>query len=86
MTTTKSVDVEPRDCGSFITLTPTTGAALAWLQENCPESTWLGESLVCERRYVADLVDGLRAAGFHVIDPTCAHDEISDFDNEDARR
>ncbi len=56
--------VATRD-GGFAILEPLTAQASNWLQANVGEdATWLGESLVIEMRYFADLADAIIAAGF----------------------
>lgn len=56
--------VATRD-GGFAILEPLTPHAANWLQANVgDEATWMGESLVIEMRYFADLADAIVAAGF----------------------
>jgi hypothetical protein len=56
--------VATRD-GGFAILEPPTPQASKWLQANVGDDvTWLGESLVIEMRYFADLADAIIAAGF----------------------
>ncbi len=56
--------VATRD-GGFAIFEPLTPQASAWLQANVGgDATWLGESLIIEKRYFADLADAIIAAGF----------------------
>lgn len=60
-------DITVRNEGSIFLLTPRTTDATEFLEVNT-DGQWFGASLVVEHRYVADLVTGLRDAGFTVGD------------------
>jgi hypothetical protein len=47
-------------------LSPQTSEALLHLQEHTGESSWLGDSLAVEHRYVCDIVSALQREGFTV--------------------
>lgn len=52
---------------SFWTVLAVTRRARRWLSENVTgETTWLGDSLFVEPRYIGDLVAGMREAGLDV--------------------
>ncbi len=50
---------------SLVLVRPLTGACNEWLDDNVvnPETQWFGGALVCEPRYVADLVAGMEGDG-----------------------
>jgi hypothetical protein len=53
---------------SIYLLTPHTSAAHAWLAENVQAESYqfIGTSLAVEHRYIAEIVEGIRAAGMAV--------------------
>lgn len=53
---------------SLVLVRPLTEAAQVWLDENVanPETQWFGGALVCEPRYVDDLVAGIEGDGLVV--------------------
>ena len=53
---------------SIYLLTPHTPVARAWLGENVQAESdqFIGTSLAVEHRYIADIVEGIRAAGMEV--------------------
>jgi hypothetical protein len=53
---------------SIYLLTPHTPAARAWLDENVQAESYqfIGTSLAVEHRYIAEIVEGIRAAGMDV--------------------
>jgi hypothetical protein len=53
---------------SIYLLTPHTNAARAWLGENVQAESYqiIGTSLAVEHRYIAEIVQGIRAAGMEV--------------------
>ena len=57
--------VEGRNGDTVLLVRALTDSALAWLEEHT-DGQWLGNGLAVEHRYVADLVEGLRDAGFVV--------------------
>lgn len=60
-------DVTVDDEGSIVLVTPRSAAAREWLAAYLPDdATWFGGAVVVEPRYVADIVDGMRAAGLRV--------------------
>lgn len=51
------------DMESVVLLAPLTESARGWLQRSVtPDAQWWGGALVCERRYVAPLVEGVERA------------------------
>jgi hypothetical protein len=53
--------------GTIFILIPQTTRASAWLDAHIPaEAQWFGTGVVVEHRYIADIVDGIRAAGLTV--------------------
>ena len=66
--TAKQADVIVGGGGSIYTLTPLSDEAKAWIDENVESEgyQWLGSSLCVEHRYVADVVEGMQAAGLIV--------------------
>ena len=62
-------DICVEDYGSVVLLRPATAAGRAWLEANCNRSGYQpfgGGTLLCEPRYVADIVNGAREAGLEV--------------------
>lgn len=59
-------DVTILDHGSIVLLRPETPAALAWVAAHIGEDNayqpWF-PTVLCERRYVADILEGMTAAG-----------------------
>ena len=51
-------NVAVQHLGSLVTIQPLTASADAWLRENT-DGLWWGDSLVCEPRYVNDILEGL---------------------------
>lgn len=53
---------------SLVLVRPLTPEANAWLDENVanPDTQWFGGALVCEPRYVSDLVAGIEGDGLTV--------------------
>lgn len=63
----KNPDFKLSGGGSMFLLRPLTDAAKAWLEENIAgETSWLGDSLGVESRYIANLVDGIQNDGLTV--------------------
>jgi hypothetical protein len=55
--------------GSIVLVRPATTAGREWLEANCDRSgfqPFTGGTLLCEPRYVADIVAGAREAGLEV--------------------
>ena len=54
--------------GTIYTVTPRTKQGEHWLSDNVASEPWqwLGGALCVEHRYIADLVDGMRADGLTV--------------------
>ncbi len=51
--------------GSVYLLRPTSPLGAAWIDEHIsPDATWFGGALVVEHRFVEDLLEGARDAGF----------------------
>jgi hypothetical protein len=59
-------DVNVTNHGSLLLFALLTNAAKDWVEENVAEPQWFGYHLVCEHRYAADLVAGMRADGLEV--------------------
>ena len=62
-------DIFVTDHGSIVLLRPATPAAREWLETHCDLSGYQpfgGGTLLCEPRYVADIVAGAREAGLEV--------------------
>lgn len=79
----ENVDYKLYDSGSIITVQPMHTGADAFLRDVISEeSTWFGTALAVEPRYISDLVNGLRKAGYIVddVDYPC---EEEDFDFDD---
>jgi hypothetical protein len=60
-----AADARVEDHGTVHLVRPLSEAALDWLEEHTG-GAWFGGALVVEHRYVADLVAGMRDAGFVV--------------------
>ncbi len=63
------VDIRVENHGSIYLLRPQTPAGREWLEKNCDQSGYqpfTGGTLLCEPRYVADIVNGAREAGLEV--------------------
>ena len=60
-----SPDILVENHGSIFLLRPTSSVGQAWLQENVigEESQIFGDAVVCEPRYVMDIVLGARGDG-----------------------
>jgi hypothetical protein len=66
---TDTPDILVENHGSIVLLRPATAAGRAWLEANCDRSGYqpfTGGTLLCEPRYVADIVAGARDAGLEV--------------------
>jgi hypothetical protein len=63
-----SADILIRDEGSLVLLVPTTAVARDWLVEHVSRDGYqpLRPTIVCERRYVLDIVEGLEGDGLTV--------------------
>jgi hypothetical protein len=61
-------DILVENHGSIFLLRPVSFAAQSWLQENVigEETQMFGNAVVCEPRYVTDIVFGARAEGLLV--------------------
>jgi hypothetical protein len=62
-------DIRVENYGSIVLLRPATAAGREWLEANCDENDYQpfgGGTLLCEPRYVADIVAGAREAGLEV--------------------
>ena len=60
-------DVVVRNEGSLVLLELASEHAREWVEENVqPDAMWWAGCLVCEPRYVADLVAGMEASGLRV--------------------
>ena len=62
-------DATIMDGGSVVLIEPQTDAARAWVEENIGQDNgyqpyW--PTVTCERRYVADILDGMVADGLEV--------------------
>ena len=67
--TTDRPDIRVENYGSIVLLRPATTAGRAWLEANCDRSGYQpfsGGTLLCEPRYVANIVAGAREAGLEV--------------------
>lgn len=65
----ETLDICVEDYGSVVLLRPATATGRAWLEANCNRSGYQpfgGGTLLCEPRYVADIVAGAREAGLEV--------------------
>jgi hypothetical protein len=62
-------DILVANCGSVFLLRPVSPVGQAWLQENVirDETQRFGDAVVCEPRYVADIVFGARGEGLLVV-------------------
>ena len=62
---TAAPDVITDNFGSIVGITPMTPAAREWIDENCQteEWQWLGLTLNVDRRYAADILEGMQEAG-----------------------
>ena len=68
MTVSRS-DILVENHGRIILLRPATSAGREWLEANCDPSsyqTFGGGTLLCEPRYVRDIIAGVREAGLEV--------------------
>jgi hypothetical protein len=68
MTVSRS-DILVENHGSIILLRPATTAGRAWLEANCDRSGYQpfdGGTLLCEPRYVSDILVAAREAGLEV--------------------
>lgn len=63
-------DVRYGSYGSIVMVTPITDPALDWVDENLELESWqwMGASFSCEARMLADLVEGMQAAGLFVAE------------------
>jgi hypothetical protein len=67
MRSPKDRDIIIVDHGSIVLLDARTTAARDWLLDHTPEGTqWFGGAVVCEPRYVADIVNGAADDGLVV--------------------
>lgn len=67
--TVSRLDVQVENHGSIVLLRPATPAGRQWLEAHCDRSGYqpfAGGTLLCEPRYVADIVAGARQAGLEV--------------------
>jgi hypothetical protein len=67
--TVSRIDIRVEDYGSIVLLRPATTAGRDWLEANCDRSgcqPFTEGTLLCEPRYVADIVAGAREAGLDV--------------------
>lgn len=54
------------ECTIFL-LRPLSQAAQTWIDENLsPDRTTFGDAVAVEHRYIADIIDGIRADGLEV--------------------
>ena len=61
------VDVYVENHGSIFLVRPVSNSACDWLTENVQDDAqYFGSALVCEHRYISDLVEGMREAGLVV--------------------
>ena len=63
-----TADIFVENHGSIFLLRPTSSLGQTWLQENVigEETQLFGDAVVCEPRYVADIVFGARGEGLVV--------------------
>jgi hypothetical protein len=63
-----AADFSVANHGSVLILYALTDAARAWVDEHIPEDamTWGHNGTVVEPRYIANIVEGIRAAGLEV--------------------
>jgi hypothetical protein len=67
-TTVSPADFEVHNEGSIFLLQPLTPPAQEWIAEHLPENhTAFGSAVVVEHRYIADIVQGIRADGLEVL-------------------
>ena len=60
-------DFTAQDPGSIVILTPQTPEAHDWVAEHLPaDAQWLGRGIAIERRYFADIYDGITADGLTI--------------------
>jgi hypothetical protein len=67
--TLSCIDILVQHHGSIVLLRPAPPAGREWLEANCDRSGYqpfTGGTLLCEPRYVADIVAGARQAGLEV--------------------
>jgi len=65
----RAADIRVEDHGSIVLLRPATTTGRAWLEVHCDRSGYQpfgGGTLLCEPRFVADIVAGAREAGLEV--------------------
>lgn len=68
--TVSRTDILVEDHGSVVLLRPATISGRDWLEANCDRSGYqpfAGGTLLCEPRYVAEIVAGIREAGLVVL-------------------
>jgi hypothetical protein len=64
----KGTDFAVSNHGTIILLQPLTRAANEWVEENLPaDRLHYAGAVVIEPRYLADIVDGIRADGLEVL-------------------
>ena len=62
-----SEDFELQDEGSLYLLRPLTREAVEWLDEHIEQNRQMfGTAVVVERRYIADILRGIRAEGLEI--------------------
>jgi virulence-associated protein VagC len=61
-------DVTVRDEGTVVVITPVSRRAKAWIENNLQAESWqwIGDAMVVERRYAAELGDAMRGEGLVV--------------------
>jgi hypothetical protein len=62
------VDAFVENHGTLFLVRPVSSFAREWIHENASEeSTWFGNALVVEHRYIGDFVAGMKSDGLAVL-------------------
>jgi hypothetical protein len=63
------VDAFVENHGTFFLVRPVSSFTREWIRENVSEeSTWFGNALVVEHRYIGDLVAGMKQRGWRCFE------------------
>jgi hypothetical protein len=62
----RAVDVRVDNHGSLILFVPLTQSAIDWIEDNVPDATRWGNSLVVEPRYAANVGHGMLDDGLYL--------------------
>ena len=64
----EGVDIRVQDCGSICLLRPMTDEGKSWLVDNVdPDAQKWGDAIVCEPRFVENIVAGMIEEGLQVM-------------------